>query len=86
MNKRTNVRARGKGRGCVVLCCVVYLVLGLVGAMEGYQVGPLVWLTMVGRTDAEAAGKPLACRAFVSAAREKEEGEEVVVGREGGKC
>ena len=54
--------------------------------MEGYQVGPLVWLTMVGRTDAEAAGKPLACRAFVSAAWEKEEGEEVVVGREGGKC
>ena len=42
--------------------------------MEGYHVGPLVWLTMVGRTDAEAPGKPLACRAFVSAARGKEDG------------
>ena len=43
-----------RGRACVGQ--VGYLVLGLVGAMEGYHVGRLVWLTMVGRTDAEAPG------------------------------
>ena len=54
----------------MVVIVIWYLVLGLVGAMEGYHVGALVWLTMVGRTDAEAPGKPLACNAFVNAVRE----------------